>query len=60
MSRETFSMREVATLLLQLVDASSETDLREMGIDGREYIGQGIHKLYIQRDTLVRLVEGGH
>lgn len=54
--RETFSMREVALCLLSLIDAPTGTDMREMGINDREYIGQGIHKLYLDRDTLVRVV----
>lgn len=55
MERETFSMREIALALLSLVDAPTGTDMREMGITDREYIGQGIHKLYLDRDVLARM-----
>lgn len=55
MAAEEFSMREIAEMLLQLTDAPMGTDLREMGIIDREYIGQSIHKLYLDRDTLIRV-----
>lgn len=55
MKVETFSMREVALCLLSLIDASPEADMREMGIADREYIGQGIYKIYVERDALLRM-----
>lgn len=48
-------MREVAEVLLQLIDAPENVDLSDMGIDDQEYIGQGVHKIYVERDTLLRV-----
>jgi hypothetical protein len=55
MERETFSMREIALALRSIVDAPLGTDMQDMGIDDREYIGQGIHKIYLDRDKLSRV-----
>jgi hypothetical protein len=55
MERETFSMREIALVLLSLVDAPTGTDMRGTGVIDRDYIGQSIHKLYLDRDALVRI-----
>ncbi len=52
---EKFSMREIAEMLLQLIDAPDDWDMSDMGIDDREYIGQGTYKLYVERDTLIRV-----
>lgn len=44
-----FTKKEMAQMLLQLIDGSGS-----ILIDDAEYIGQGIHKLYFDRDVLVR------
>lgn len=53
-----FSMREVAEMLLQLIDDPDGAVDADMGIDVVEYIGQGVHKLYVTRDVLEQIA--GH
>lgn len=55
MDRETFSMVEVARVLLSLVDAPPGTDMSGMGVNEKEYLGQSVYKLYVDRDALVRM-----
>jgi hypothetical protein len=51
MDAKKLSSKEVARLLLQLIHTSEYSAL----IDDAEYIGQGIHKLYLDHDTLARI-----
>lgn len=44
-----FTQQEMAQMLLQLIDGSGN-----ILVDDAEYIGQGVHKLYFERDTLLR------
>ena len=45
---EHYSTQEIAEMLLQLIDGGGS-----VLVDDAEYIGQGVHKLYVERDTLV-------
>ena len=47
-----FTTQEMARMLLQLLDGGGN-----VLVDDAEYIGQGIHKIYFERDTLVRYAE---
>lgn len=47
-----YSTKEMAEMLLQLIDGGGS-----ILVDDAEYIGQGIHKLYLDRDTLVSYSE---
>lgn len=49
---KTYSVKEMAEMLLQVIDGSGS-----ILIDDAEYIGQGIHKIYLDRDVLVRYSE---
>jgi len=44
-----YTTPELAEMLLQLIDRGS------IVVDDAEYLGQGIHKFYVDRDTLERL-----
>lgn len=53
-----YSNKETAEVLLQLIDghrAYNSGDFYDTGIDNIEYIGQGINKIYVERDTLLRV-----
>jgi hypothetical protein len=52
MMEQRFTTKEMARMLLQLLDGGSN-----VLVDDAEYIGQGIHKIYLERDTLVRYAE---
>jgi len=54
-----YSAEEIAGVLLQLIDSEENPNKYDTGVIDREYIGQGIHKIYVQRDTLVRVTEMG-
>lgn len=43
-----YTTAEMAAMLLQLIDGGGS-----ILIDDAEYIGQGIHKIYLDRDVLV-------
>lgn len=43
-----YSTQEIAKMLLQVLDSGGG-----LLIDDAEYIGQGIHKLYLDRDVLM-------
>ena len=45
---KTYSTKEMAEMLLQLIDGSGS-----ILVDDTDYIGQGIHKIYLDRDVLV-------
>ncbi len=49
---KTYSVKEMAEMLLQVIDGSGS-----ILIDDAEYIGQGIHKIYLDRDVLVHYSE---
>lgn len=49
---KTYSTKELAEMLLQVIDGSGS-----ILIDDAEYIGQGIHKIYLDRDVLVHYSE---
>jgi hypothetical protein len=55
--RKVFTAKEVAEVMLFLIDAQPSADLSSVGVYEREYIGQGVHKIYVERDNLLRLAE---
>ncbi len=62
--QKVFSDQEVALVLLQLTDTPLEKDMSHVGILGHDYIGQGMHDLWLDRDVLVRVAglldDGGY
>lgn len=47
-----YSTKEIAEVLLQILDGGAS-----VLIDDADYIGQGIHKLYLDRDVIVHYAE---
>ncbi len=49
-----YSDQEIAEMLVQIMDADSAPNYLTTGVEERDYLGQGVHVLYIQRDTAYR------
>jgi hypothetical protein len=49
-----YSDKEIAEVLLQIVDAQEDHNPITTGIEAVECIGQGIYEIYVDRDTLTR------